>query len=227
MSDRVIIFDTTLRDGEQALSASLNPDEKLKIALALEELGVDVMEVGFPISSPGDFSAVNIIACAEALKPAENFRIHTFIATSDIHLQTKLHKTFEEVCEMAEHSIKLAKNYTDNVEFSCEDAGRTSVDNLCIIIEKAIAAGATTINIPDTVGYNLPNEFGAKIRATSRTPSATTSRTSSAPRSGASSREFPTLTNACSPSTATMTSAWQPPTPSSPSRTAQGRSSAP
>ena len=184
MSDRVIIFDTTLRDGEQALSASLNPDEKLKIALALEELGVDVMEVGFPISSPGDFSAVNTIA----------FRIHTFIATSDIHLQTKLHKTFEEVCEMAEHSIKLAKNYTDNVEFSCEDAGRTSVDNLCIIIEKAIAAGATTINIPDTVGYNLPNEFGAKIRA---------------------------------PSTATMTSAWQPPTPSSPSRTAQGRSSAP
>ena len=185
MSDRVIIFDTTLRDGEQALSASLNPEEKLKIALALEELGVDVMEVGFPISSPGDFSAVNtiaktvknscvcglaravdkdIIACAEALKPAENFRIHTFIATSDIHLQTKLHKTFEEVCEMAEHSIKLAKNYTDNVEFSCEDAGRTSVDNLCVIIEKAIAAGATTINIPDTVGYNLPNEFGAKIR---------------------------------------------------------------
>lgn len=150
MSDRVIIFDTTLRDGEQALSASLNPDEKLKIALALEELGVDVMEVGFPISSPGDFSAVNtiaktvknscvcglaravdkdIIACAEALKPAENFRIHTFIATSDIHLQTKLHKTFEEVCEMAEHSIKLAKNYTDNVEFSCEDAeiGRAHV----------------------------------------------------------------------------------------------------
>ena len=127
------------------------------------------MEVGFPISSPGDFSAVNtiaktvknscvcglaravdkdIIACAEALKPAENFRIHTFIATSDIHLQTKLHKTFDEVCEMAVHSIKLAKNYTDNVEFSCEDAGRTSVDNLCVIIEKAIAAGATTINIP-------------------------------------------------------------------------------
>lgn len=183
-NDKVIIFDTTLRDGEQALRASLTKNEKLKIAHAIAKLGVDVMEVGFPVSSPGDFDAVNtiakevkgpticglaravekdIVACGEALAPAEKRRIHTFIATSPIHLEHKLQKTLAEATDMAVKAIKLAKTYTDDVEFSCEDAGRTPVADLAYIIERAIDAGATTINIPDTVGYTEPTEFAAII----------------------------------------------------------------
>ncbi|ABM02083.1 2-isopropylmalate synthase [Psychromonas ingrahamii 37] len=185
MSDQVIIFDTTLRDGEQALSASLTVKEKLQIAFALERLGVDVMEVGFPISSPGDFESVKTIAreiknsrvCGlsralpkdidaawNALKGADAFRIHTFISTSTIHVENKLKRTFDAVLEMGINAVKHARNYTDDVEFSCEDAGRTPIDNLCRIVEEAIKAGATTINIPDTVGYTYPSEFGGIIK---------------------------------------------------------------
>lgn len=181
MSQQVIIFDTTLRDGEQALQASLSVKEKLQIALALERMGVDVMEVGFPVSSPGDFDSVQTIArqiknsrvcalarcvdkdidvAAEALRIAEAFRIHVFLATSTLHIESKLKRSFEDVMEMAIRSVKRARNYTDDVEFSCEDAGRTPIDNLCRIVESAISAGATTINIPDTVGYTVPRQFG-------------------------------------------------------------------
>ncbi|MCE2570846.1 2-isopropylmalate synthase [Motilimonas eburnea] len=185
MTDQVIIFDTTLRDGEQALAASLTVKEKLQIALALQRLGVDVMELGFPISSPGDFKSVQTIAgqlttsvpCAlaraltkdidaagEALKVAERFRIHTFISTSTIHVESKLRRGFDDVLEMAVKAVKHAKNYTPDVEFSCEDAGRTPIDNLCRMVEAAIKAGATTVNIPDTVGYTVPSEFGGIIQ---------------------------------------------------------------
>jgi 2-isopropylmalate synthase len=184
MKDQVIIFDTTLRDGEQALSASLTVKEKLQIAYALERLGVDVIEAGFPISSPGDFESVQTIAkhiknsrvcalsravakdidvAAESLKVAEAFRIHTFISTSTIHVQDKLRRSYDDVIEMGIAAVKRARNYTDDVEFSCEDAGRTPIDNLCRMVEAAINAGARTINIPDTVGYTLPNEFGGII----------------------------------------------------------------
>jgi 2-isopropylmalate synthase len=184
MDNRVIIFDTTLRDGEQALPASLSGREKLQIALMLERLGVDVIEAGFPVSSPGDFKSVQLIAqevknsticglsralakdidaCGEALSVAEQFRIHTFIATSDIHVDTKLRKSQDEVVEMAVKAITHAKRYTSDVEFSCEDAGRTHIDYLCRMVEAAIKAGATTVNIPDTVGYTIPSEFGGII----------------------------------------------------------------
>ncbi|GLS84912.1 2-isopropylmalate synthase [Paraferrimonas haliotis] len=180
MSDQVFIFDTTLRDGEQALAASLSVNEKLQIALALERLGVDIMEVGFPVSSPGDFESVQTIArqiknsrvcalsravakdidaAAQALKVADQFRIHTFISTSTIHVENKLKRSFDDVLEMAVNAVKHARNYTDDVEFSCEDAGRTPIDNLCRTVEAAIIAGARTINIPDTVGYTVPSEF--------------------------------------------------------------------
>ena len=183
-NNKVIIFDTTLRDGEQALNASLSVHEKLQIAHAIERLGVDIMEVGFPVSSPGDFQSVqeiartvknsrvcalaraveaDIKACADALKPAEQFRIHTFISTSDVHVQQKLKKDFADVEAMAIHAVKYARKFTDDVEFSCEDAGRTPIDNLCRMVEQAIKAGATTVNIPDTVGYTLPNEFSGII----------------------------------------------------------------
>lgn len=184
MSQQVIIFDTTLRDGEQALQASLNVKEKLQIALALERMGVDVIEAGFPVSSPGDFESVQTIArhvknsrvCAlsrcvekdidaagEALKVADAFRIHTFIATSPMHIATKLRATLDEVIERSVYMIKRARNYTDDVEFSCEDAGRTPIEDLVRVVEAVIKAGATTINIPDTVGYTLPNEFSGII----------------------------------------------------------------
>lgn len=184
MGDKVIIFDTTLRDGEQALSASLTVKEKLQIAFALERLGVDVMEVGFPVSSAGDFNSVQTIAqniknarvaalaravdkdidaAFEALRVAEQFRIHTFIATSALHVEAKLKRSFDDVAAMAQSAVKRARNYTDDVEFSCEDAGRTGIDNICRIVEAAIDAGATTINIPDTVGYTVPNQFGEII----------------------------------------------------------------
>ena len=184
MSQQVIIFDTTLRDGEQALQASLSVKEKLQIALALERMGVDVMEVGFPVSSPGDFESVQTIArqvknsrvcalarcvekdidvAAESLKVAEAFRIHTFIATSPMHIATKLRSTLDEVIERAIYMVKRARNYTDDVEFSCEDAGRTPIADLARVVEAAINAGATTINIPDTVGYTMPFEFAGII----------------------------------------------------------------
>ncbi|MAD17198.1 MAG: 2-isopropylmalate synthase [Alteromonadaceae bacterium] len=185
MSNQVKIFDTTLRDGEQALAASLSMKEKLQIALALERLGVDIIEAGFPVSSPGDFRSVRSIAqevknatvcglsralekdidaCGEALSVADNFRIHTFIATSDIHVANKLRKSQDEVVEMAVKAIKHAGRYTDDIEFSCEDAGRTPIDYLCRMVESAINAGATTVNIPDTVGYTTPTEFGGIIQ---------------------------------------------------------------
>lgn len=181
MKNNIIIFDTTLRDGEQALKASLTVKEKLQIALALERLGVDVMEVGFPVSSAGDFESVQTIArhikqsrvaalsravdkdidaAYEALKVADTFRIHTFIASSTLHVEAKLRSTFDDVVERAVRAVKRARNYTDDVEFSCEDAGRTGIDNICRIVEAAINAGANTVNIPDTVGYCLPTQYG-------------------------------------------------------------------
>jgi 2-isopropylmalate synthase len=186
--DRIIIFDTTLRDGEQSPGVTLNVDEKLTIARQLARLGVDVIEAGFPFASPGDFEAVNKIAqfvgteegpticglaratkqdiqrAAEALKPAVHPRIHTFIATSDIHMEYKLKKTRSEVLAIAAEMVAYAKSFVDDVEFSPEDAGRSEPEFLYQVLERAIAAGATTINIPDTVGYTTPAEFGALIR---------------------------------------------------------------
>ena len=186
--DRIISFDTTLRDGEQSPGATLNVDEKLTIARALARLGVDVIEAGFPYASPGDFEAVqkiaqtvgveggpticglaratkqDIKAAAEALKGAAKARIHTFIATSDIHLEYKLRKSRQEVLEIVPEMVAYAKSFVDDVEFSPEDAGRSEPEFLYQVLEKAIAAGATTVNIPDTVGYTTPSEFGALIR---------------------------------------------------------------
>ncbi len=186
--DRIIIFDTTLRDGEQSPGATLNGDEKLTIARTLARLGVDVIEAGFPYASPGDFEAVqkiaqaigtesgpticglaratqqDIKAAAEALKPAANSRIHTFLATSDIHLEYKLKKTRQEVLAIVPEMVAYAKSFVSDVEFSPEDAVRSDPEFLYQVLEKAIAAGATTVNIPDTVGYTTPSEFGALIR---------------------------------------------------------------
>ena len=184
-SEQLIIFDTTLRDGEQSPGASMTRDEKLRIAKALEKMRVDVIEAGFPIASPGDFEAVNTIAqtiqdstvCAlaraldgdidragDALKDANSARIHTFIATSPIHMKAKLHMSADEVLDQAVRSVTRARKFTDNIEFSPEDAGRSEVDFLCRVIEAVIDAGAKTINIPDTVGYNLPYQFGQLIQ---------------------------------------------------------------
>ncbi|MEW8585970.1 MAG: 2-isopropylmalate synthase, partial [Candidatus Thiodiazotropha sp.] len=184
-ADQLIIFDTTLRDGEQSPGASMTKDEKVRIGKALEKLHVDVIEAGFPIASPGDFEAVSAVASAvkestvcglaraldkdidragEALKEANSARIHTFIATSPIHMQHKLRMTPDQVIEQAVHAVKRARNYTDNVEFSAEDAGRSEIDFLCRIFEAVIDAGATTLNVPDTVGYAMPIQFGELIR---------------------------------------------------------------
>ena len=183
--ERVRIFDTTLRDGEQSPGVSLNALEKLQIARQLQKLGVDIIEAGFPVTSPGDKEAVSLIAkevkgvvvaglarassldietAWEALKEAENPRIHTFIATSDIHLKYKLNMDREAVIERAVAAVKLAKKFTADVEFSAEDASRSDLDFLCRVVEAAVKAGATTINIPDTVGYAEPEEFGEFIR---------------------------------------------------------------
>ncbi|MEJ1353521.1 MAG: 2-isopropylmalate synthase [Candidatus Sedimenticola sp. (ex Thyasira tokunagai)] len=183
--DKLFIFDTTLRDGEQSPGASMTKDEKVRIAKALEKLRVDVIEAGFPMASPGDFDSVQAIArtikdstvcglaralerdidrAGEAIKEANSGRIHTFIATSPIHMKHKLNMTPDQVVEQAVWAVKHARRYTDNVEFSAEDAGRSEIDFLCRICEQAIKAGATTINIPDTVGYNLPQQFGETIR---------------------------------------------------------------
>ena len=188
--EKLTIFDTTLRDGEQCPGASLEPQEKLEIARQLERLGVDVIEAGFPIASPGDFEAVRHIArqirrptiCGlaraiqkdidrayEAVKVAERPRIHVFIATSRIHMQYKLKKAKDEILRIAEESVRYARRLVKNVEFSPEDAARSEPKFLCEVIEKAIAAGATTINIPDTVGYTTPSEFGELIRTIKRT----------------------------------------------------------
>ena len=182
---RIQIFDTTLRDGEQVPGCQLNTDEKIEIAIALEALGVDVMEVGFPISSPGDFESVqkiskvikNTTVCAlsravqkdievaaEAVKNAKLPRIHTGIGTSDSHVFDKLKTTREEVVERGVAAVKLAKKYVEDVEFYAEDAGRTENEFLAEILEKVIAAGATVLNIPDTTGYCLPWDYGMKIK---------------------------------------------------------------
>ncbi len=184
MSDKLVIFDTTLRDGEQSPGASMTKDEKVRIAKCLERLNVDIIEAGFPIASEGDFEAVKAVAntitesrvcglaraldkdidrAGEALKGARASRIHTFIATSPIHMKIKLRMSPDEVITNAVKAVKRACNYTDNVEFSPEDAGRSELDFLCRILEAVIDAGASTLNIPDTVGYNLPHQFGQLI----------------------------------------------------------------
>jgi 2-isopropylmalate synthase len=181
---RITIFDTTLRDGEQSPGASLNPGEKLVIARQLERLGVDVIEAGFPISSPGDFESVqgiaadikkavvcglarardeDIDAAGKAVAPATRRRIHVFIATSRLHMDKKLKLTPDQVIDYAVRGVKRARNYTDDVEFSPEDCSRTDMDFMCRIVEAAIDAGATTINIPDTVGYAVPGEISKRI----------------------------------------------------------------
>ncbi len=182
--NKVFIFDTTLRDGEQVPGCKLNTKEKLKLALELEALGVDIIEAGFPISSPGDFESVNQIArhvknatvcgltravqkdidvAAQALKYAVRPRIHTGIGTSDLHIKAKFNSTREEILERAVQCVKWARHYTDDVEFYAEDAGRTDNDYLARVIEAVIKAGATTVNIPDTTGYCLPSQYGEKI----------------------------------------------------------------
>jgi len=184
MSRSITIFDTTLRDGEQSPGASMNLSEKLEVASALADLGVDVIEAGFAISSPGDFESVQAISklvkgvsvcslsrcrdadidCAwDALKQAENPRIHVVLATSAIHREHKLRKSEEEIIEMAVAGVKRARMYCDNVEFSAEDAARTDIDYLCRVVEAVIKVGATTVNIPDTVGYTTPIEMFARI----------------------------------------------------------------
>ena len=184
MSDRIIIFDTTLRDGEQSPGASMNLDEKIRVAKQLERLNVDVIEAGFPIASEGDFEAVQAVArvlkktevaglCRasrkdidrawEALREAKKPRIHTFIATSDIHVKMKLQKTHDQVRDAAIQAVRHAAAYTPNVEFSAEDASRSDISYLCEVIQATIEAGASTINIPDTVGYAIPDEFGELI----------------------------------------------------------------
>jgi 2-isopropylmalate synthase len=185
MSDKVIIFDTTLRDGEQSPGASMNTAEKLRVAVQLEKLGVDVMEAGFPAASEGDFEAVSAIAeklerveitglartsvqdidlAWGAIKHAKKPRIHTFIATSDIHMDHKLKMTRNQVLTSAIDAVRYAKTFTDNVEFSAEDGSRSDRDFLCKVFEAAIEAGATTVNLPDTVGYAIPEEFADLVR---------------------------------------------------------------
>jgi len=178
--DRVLIFDTTLRDGEQCPGATMTFEEKLEVADLLDEMGVDIIEAGFPIASDGDFEAVSAIAkrvkravvaglarasfqdidrCAEAVRHAQRPRIHTFISTSPIHMKYKLQKEPDEVLEMVRASVERARNYVEDVEWSAEDGTRTEIDFLCRCVETAIKAGATTINIPDTVGYTVPEEY--------------------------------------------------------------------
>src|SRR5713226_7351173 len=184
-SGQVKIFDTTLRDGEQSPGCSMNLEEKVRVARQLEGLGVDIIEAGFPIASDGDFAAVKAVAAecrgvtvaalcrtaeqdvrraAEALRGAARPRLHTFVATSDIHLEYKLKKTRAEVVEMTRQAVRLARTFTDEIEFSAEDATRSDVDYLCEVFAAAVAEGATILNVPDTVGYTLPNEFSQLVR---------------------------------------------------------------
>lgn len=182
--NRVHIFDTTLRDGEQVPGCKLNTKEKLELAAVLEDLGVDIIEAGFPISSPGDFESVNEISkiiknatvcgltravqkdievAAEALKPAKHKRIHTGIGTSDYHIKGKFNSNREDILQRAIQCVKWAKNFVDDVEFYAEDAGRTDNDYLARVVEAVIKAGATVVNIPDTTGYCLPSHYGSKM----------------------------------------------------------------
>ena len=181
---KIHIFDTTLRDGEQVPGCKLNTKEKLELALQLEDLGVDIIEAGFPISSPGDFHSVEEISKAiknatvcglsravqkdievagEALRFAKRPRIHTGIGTSDLHIKAKFNATREEILQRAIQAVKWARNFTDDVEFYAEDAGRTDNDYLAQVVEAVIKAGATVVNIPDTTGYCLPHQYGEKI----------------------------------------------------------------
>jgi len=185
MTEKVIIFDTTWRDGEQSPGASMNVPEKMRLATQLEKLGVDVIEAGFPAASDGDHEAVSAIAgklqrtevaglartskedidrAWDAIKDAAKPRIHTFIATSDLHLQYKLQMSREEVIQSTVEAVKYAKSFTDNVEFSSEDGSRSDRDYLCKVFEAAIEAGATTVNLPDTVGYAIPEEFSELVK---------------------------------------------------------------
>ena len=185
MSDKLFIFDTTLRDGEQVPGCQLNTVEKIQVARQLEALGVDVIEAGFPISSPGDFNSVieiskavtwpticaltravqkDIDVAAEALQFAKHKRIRTGIGTSDSHIKYKFNSNREEIIERAVAAVKYARKYVDDVEFYAEDAGRTDNEYLARVVEAVIKAGATVVNIPDTTGYCLPDEYGAKIR---------------------------------------------------------------
>ena len=183
-NDKLFVFDTTLRDGEQSPGASMTRDEKLRIAKSLENMKVDIIEAGFPIASEDDFQAVKLVAeqvqdsticvlsraldkdiarAGEAIKPANSGRIHTFIATSPIHMEKKLRMSPDDVLAQAVHAVQYAGKFTDNIEFSPEDAGRSDFDFLCRVLEAVIDAGAGTVNIPDTVGYNLPDQFGSLI----------------------------------------------------------------
>jgi 2-isopropylmalate synthase len=185
MSDKLVIFDTTLRDGEQSPGASMTREEKIRIAKVLERMRVDVIEAGFPAASPGDFESVKSVAevvkdstvcglaravendiqrAADAIKPANSGRIHTFIATSPIHMEHKLRMTPDQVLERAVWAVKMARQFTDDVEFSAEDAVRSDMDFLVRIFEAAIDAGARTINVPDTVGYSIPHAWGERIK---------------------------------------------------------------
>ena len=185
MSDRLIIFDTTMRDGEQSPGASMTREEKLRIGKQLERMRVDVIEAGFPAASNGDFESVRAVAeaikestvcglarasendirrAAESVKPANSPRIHTFIATSPIHMERKLRMSGDQVLEQAVKSVALARSLCEDVEFSPEDAGRSEPDYLCRILEAVIKAGARTINIPDTVGYTMPDQFAELMR---------------------------------------------------------------
>ena len=178
--NRIVIFDTTMRDGEQSPGASMSLEEKIQISRIFDELGVDIIEAGFPIASPGDYEAVkeiskilknsipcglsrhtkkDIDACHEALKAAPRFRIHTFISTSPLHMKHKLNKSPEQVIELIKEHVTYARKFTDDVEWSCEDGTRTDMDFMCKTVELAINCGAKTINIPDTVGYSVPSEF--------------------------------------------------------------------
>ena len=194
MKDQLIIFDTTMRDGEQSPGASMTKEEKLRIARQLERMRVDVIEAGFPASSPGDFEAVRAVAgiikdsavcglarandrdikrAAEAIEPAKRRRIHTFIATSPIHMEKKLRMTPDQVYTEAVNAVRFARRFTDDVEFSPEDAGRSEFDFLCRVLEAVIREGAKTVNIPDTVGYTMPEQFGGLIaRLRERIPNA-------------------------------------------------------
>ncbi|TAF52769.1 MAG: 2-isopropylmalate synthase, partial [Sphingobacteriia bacterium] len=184
MDQKVFIFDTTLRDGEQVPGCKLDTQEKLALAEQLEALGVDIIEAGFPVSSPGDFESVAAIArlvknatvcgltravqkdievAAQALKYAVRPRIHTGIGTSDYHIKAKFNTTREEILSRAVQAVKWARNFTDDVEFFAEDAGRTEDAYLAQVVEAVIKAGATTVNIPDTTGYCLPHQYGAKM----------------------------------------------------------------
>ena len=182
--EKLYIFDTTMRDGEQSPGASMSVEEKIEISRVLDEMGVDIIEAGFPIASPGDFEAVTAIsknlkrsipcglsrhskkdidACNESLRFAERFRIHTFISTSPLHMKHKLNMSADEVYETIKEHVTYARNFTDDVEWSCEDGTRTDMDYMCKTVELAINCGATTINIPDTVGYTAPSEFKKTI----------------------------------------------------------------